>query len=97
MFAKNRTENYTYHVNTAFYQYCRHIAVDMQRLRCERKRVKYPRSRKGRRIRCQCQGTVDDVNSISNQHRRCRDIDNVDDVNVKEISAMSTMFKSMSV
>lgn len=94
MFAKNRIENYTYHVNTAFYQYCRHIAVDMHRLRCERKRVKYPRSRKGR---CQCQGTVDDVNSISNQHRRCRDIDNVDDVNVKEISAMSTMFKSMSV
>lgn len=67
MFAKNRIKYYTYHVNTIFYQYYR-----LQRQK------KYPRSRKGRR--CQRQGNVDDVNSISNQHRRCRDIDNVDDV-----------------
>lgn len=97
MFARYRIENYTYRVNAIFYQYCRHISLSTcsVRLRCERKRVKYPRCRQGRR--CQRQGNVDDVNSISNQHRRCRDTDNVDDVNVKEISAMSTMFKSMSV
>lgn len=28
MFATKRVENYTYHVNTIFYQYYRHIDVD---------------------------------------------------------------------
>lgn len=91
MFAKNRIENYTYHVNTAFYQYCRHIAVDMHRLRCERKRVKYPRSRKGRRTmsvsrNCRrCKLDIESTSSMSRyrQCRRCerqRNIGNVDNV-----------------
>lgn len=74
MFAKCRIENYnTYHVNAIFYQYCRHIALDMQRLRCENKRNILDVDR--------------DINNML-YVIYVSDVDKVDDVSFKETSTM---------
>lgn len=73
MFAKYRIENYTYHVNAIFYQYCRHIALDMQRLRCENKRNILDVDR--------------DINNML-YVIYVSDVDKVDDVSFNETSTM---------
>lgn len=74
MLAKCRIEIYnTYHVNAIFYQYCRHIAVDMQRLRCENKRNILDVDR--------------DINNML-YVIYVSDVNKVDDVSFKETSTM---------